>query len=279
MRMVLHWFKKKPPEPSDPAQEAAIHYLLRREKQKSTRLVGHIQRVWASPEEERSFLGIEAILKKHMPLYVIKDMERVRRDHSKGLFKEIPPRDRELLVRLMDYSWMVEGFSQETVGVNGTEWIYTLFERARHQRLLAYHLYQLVERLEEELKACRDAGLQQFMYEALIEKGLIKSGVQILIWDSLSLNQKKEMLQKERLKGFLRNLSLELAHIMVREIKEGVNLMQRTLTERALQKEPIAFEEEVGLDKLKEKIFQLQEFAENLHIGALEKQLLVKQAV
>ncbi len=277
--MVLEWLKKKPQKSAEPVQEAAVHYLLMREKQKAERLSGHIQRTWATPEEERAFRGIEAILNKHKPLYVIKDIEAVRKDQENGLFNEIPEADREVLARLSRYSWMIEGFSQEMAGMRGADVIYTFFEAARHQRLLAYHLYQLVERLEAELRACCSAGLQQFIYEALMENEHIESDVQALMWDALSIKQKEEMLQKESLQIHLKKLSLELARIMVYELKAGAELMERTLTDKALQKEPIAFEEEVGLKDLQEKILQLQKFAGTLHIDSLKQQLLAKQSV
>lgn len=280
--MLLKWFKKK--EKLIPASEiqnqVEAFYLIKSEKHKTEKLADYIQTTWAFPEEEYAFTQVKAILGKNMPLYKAgessADFEKVRGDFQKGVFRNLPPDDLSALGRLCHYAQMVEGYTAEMKTTCKGESLFDIFESARSSRLFAYHLFQLVSRLEHELSACMKAGLHQFIYESLLESGFIKNNEQKLPLKSLSKQQKEEIAGSETMKEHLKKLSLELAEIMAHELQAGADLMQKTLNEPALQKEPIAFEAEVGLLELQKKILQLQKLSESLTLEHLKKQLLAE---
>lgn len=272
--MPFLFFKKKTPfdgQTLDAAVEA--QYLIGRERTKAVKLARHIDEAWGAPEAASCEKSAQDLLQKYMPSYALtSSLQEIRSDFMRGLFCDLPAPVQEDLRRLCLYGNMVKGFTHEMSGAVNADPLFEMFEKARHSRLFAYHLFRVVDNLEIELVQCTHVAMHQFVLEALLRKKLIKPGT--TSWPTLTRKEKLALFDNETLMSNLQRLSVELASIMVYEMRKSAAELQCVLQEREKQKEPLAFEQEAGLGQLQKKIQGLKELVKTQDLHHFKNKLL-----
>lgn len=277
------FFKKRSDKKKAPPREAveqlvASRYLLQKENQKAKNLADHLQIISTAPEEKECFLFLKNFLAEKLPGYTFESFVQVQKDASKGLFKALQETDQETLLRMAQYGRMVQGFPVEMAsGVYG-EALFELFRRAKENRLIAYHLFQLADHLQREISSCMAVGIQQLMRGALVENGymtwqIAPEDFQKLI-RSLSVKEKKILVEGEAVREHLERLSIELARIMVYAISQTIAAMKEAKEGNLVAQDSLVFEKEAGIEALQEKIRYLREVTQSLHVESLKKQML-----
>lgn len=238
-------FRKRKLNADQAKKIAETHYLYEQELHKTSKLTNHLKKGWVAEEETRCWAKLRILL----PNYEGDSFQDLHRAYEKGRYNDHP--EKETIGRLSYYGRMIGGYVEEMAQTVQGDNLYQFFEQCRHSRLLAYHLFQLVDHLDNELTQCTEVGLEQYLLE-------------------------KKPFDEASLQDHLQRLSLELGAIMVAEIQKTIALMQQSMNDPAFQFEPIAFEEEVGLAALQNKMARLQVLAGSLEPFSLKKQLIEK---
>ena len=276
---MLGFFRKRKKTRSAVSINAYVEacYNEEKEKRKSQNLSDHLATTLSLAEEENCWVFIKKILLETMPTYPLGHLEKmahrdrfayIQSDVNRGFFNFIGEDERAALTRVSQYGQMVTYFPEGMVEMAQGEFLYELFEKARHTRLLAYHLYQFVSDLENESTICLRSGFEK------MTKLLVSGDEETKKLAKLSPKELLELVGSLKLKGPLADLSLELAEILVARLDQTALHLKTVLNDQTLQHEPLDFEKESGLGALSKKIANLGIIAGSLNERDLKKMLI-----